>query len=70
MERDFRYLRDQYGDEGARAIFERICTELMHARFGADAHNIRVERGDKGIDILVGDFLKPIDNYQCKYFID
>ena len=70
MERDFRYLRDQHGDAGAREIFEKICTNLMHARFGADAHNVRVKKGDGGIDILVGDFLKPIDNYQCKYFID
>lgn len=70
MEKDFRYLRDQYGDAGAREIFEKICTQLMHARYGADAHNIRVNQGDEGIDILVGDFLKPIENYQCKYFLD
>ncbi len=70
MERDFRYLRDQYTDAGARSIFEKICTELLHARHNADAHNIRVSQGDGGIDILVGDFRSPIDNYQCKYFID
>lgn len=70
MERDFRYLRDQHGDAGAREIFENICTQMLHARFGADAHNIRVSQGDEGIDILVGDFQQPIDNYQCKFFID
>ncbi len=70
MERDFRYLRDQHGDAGAREIFENICTQLMHACFGSDAHNIRVSKGDEGIDILIGDFEKSIENYQCKYFID
>lgn len=70
MERDFRYLRDKNGDAGARDIFERICTEILHARFGEAAHKIRVSQGDGGIDILVGDFSSPIENYQCKYFID
>ena len=70
MERDFRYLRDEHGDAGARDIFERICTQLLHARYGDKTHNIRVNRGDEGIDILVGDFRTPIDNYQCKFFLD
>lgn len=70
MERDFRYLRDKYGDAGARDVFEKICTELMHTRFNSDAHNIKVNQGDEGIDILVGDFASPIENYQCKYFVD
>lgn len=66
MERDFRYLRDAHGDAGAREIFEKICTELMKARYGSDAHNIRVSKGDEGIDILVGDFTYPIELYQLK----
>ena len=70
MQRDFRYLRDKYGDAGAREIFEKLCTNLLQAQHGEDAHNIRVSQGDEGIDILVGDFQFPIDNYQCKYFID
>lgn len=70
MERDFRYLRDKYGDDGARGIFEKICAQLLHAKYGENAHNIQVSQGDEGIDILVGDFNKPIENYQCKYFID
>ncbi len=70
MQHDFRYLRDNYGDEGARGIFEKICSELFYAWFGENAHNIRVSQGDSGIDVLVGDFSKPIENYQCKYFID
>ena len=70
MQRDFGYLRDKFGDAGAREVFEKICTHLLQAQYGEDAHNIRVSRGDAGIDILVGDFQSPIDNYQCKYFID
>ena len=70
MERDFRYLRDKYGDDGARGIFEKICAQLLHAKYDENAHNIQVSQGDEGIDILVGDFNKPIENYQCKYFID
>ncbi|WP_461811370.1 ABC-three component system protein [Faecalimonas sp.] len=70
MERDFRYLREKHGDAGARDIFEKICTRLLQSKFKNDAHNIRVTQGDGGIDILVGDFNAPIENYQCKYFID
>ena len=70
MERDFRYLRDEHGDAGAREIFEKICTQLIQARYGSEAHNIRTSHGDEGIDILVGDFQKPIEVYQCKFFLD
>ena len=70
MQRDFRYLRDTHDDAGARTIFEKICTELLHAQHGEQAHPIRVSQGDSGIDILVGDFSKPIENYQCKFFLD
>ena len=70
MERDFRYLRDAHGDAGAREVFEKICTELMYARYGSGAHNIRVSKGDDGIDILVGDFTSPIELFQCKFFLD
>ena len=70
MERDFRYLRDQHGDAGAREIFEKICTQLFTVMFNGEAHNIKVSQGDEGIDIFVGDFSAPGDVYQCKYFID
>lgn len=70
MERDFRYLRDKHGDAGAREVFEKICTQLMQARFEDEAHNIQVSQGDEGIDILIGDLTHPIENYQCKYFVD
>ena len=70
MERDFRYLRDIHGDAGARDVFEKICTRLLQAQFSGEAHNIVARPGDGGIDILVGDFSKPIAVYQCKYFLD
>lgn len=70
VERDFRYLREKYKDAGARDIFEKICTQWLQAKFGTDAHRIRVSQGDEGIDVLVGDFSQPIVVYQCKYFID
>lgn len=70
MERDFRYLREQHGDAGAREIFEKICSQLFASLYGSDAHNIKASQGDEGIDILVGDFSAPIDIFQCKYFVD
>jgi len=70
MERDFRYLRDSHGDAGARDIFEKICAQLLAAIFSSDSHPIKTFPGDEGIDILVGDFSKPIEDYQCKYFLD
>lgn len=70
MERDFRYLRDKYGEAGAREIFEKICSQLLYAINGEKSHHIQISQGDDGIDILVGDFSRPIENYQCKYFID
>lgn len=70
MERDFRYLREMYGDAGAREIFEKICAQLLHAQYGDNAHSIRTSQRGAGIDILVGDFSAPIVNYQCKFFLD
>ncbi len=40
MERDFRYLRDKYGDAGARDIFEKICTQLMQAHYKEGVYKI------------------------------
>lgn len=69
MERDFSYLKDKYGKAGAREKFEKICTELFKAKFD-NTYNVRVNNGDGGIDIFVGDFTEEIDVYQCKYFIN
>ncbi len=70
MERDFRYLKDKYGDAGARDVFEKICSTLLQRMYGSEAHPIKAYPGDEGIDILIGDFSSPIEVYQCKYFID
>ncbi|QEK12338.1 hypothetical protein FQB35_08085 [Crassaminicella thermophila] len=69
MQRDFRYLRDKYGEAGARDIFESICVELYQHKY-QDAHSIKVSRGDGGIDIYIGNFEETIEVYQCKYFLD
>jgi len=69
VERDFRYLRDKYGDAGAREVFEKICIQLMQLKF-EDTYPVKVSQGDAGIDIFVGNFSDSIDVYQCKYFID
>lgn len=70
MERDFRYLREQHTDAGARDIFEKICSQLFATMYNGNAHNIKASQGDGGIDIFVGDFSAPGDLFQCKYFID
>lgn len=69
MERDFRYLRDKYGEAGARDIFEKICVELFQKKF-ENAYAVQASPGDDGIDVLVGDLDGDIIVYQCKYFID
>jgi hypothetical protein len=68
MSRDFRSLRDDKGLEGARKIFEGICTELFQAKFDK-AHGVEVSQGDGGIDIFIGDFNSEIEIYQCKFFV-
>jgi hypothetical protein len=69
LERDFRYLRDKYGDAGAREIFEKICVQLFQKKF-SNAYGVQASQGDDGIDILVGNLNEQIKVYQCKYFID
>ncbi|KLU65771.1 hypothetical protein DEAC_c24010 [Desulfosporosinus acididurans] len=69
MQRDFRYLRDKYGEAGARDIFEKICIKLFQSKF-ENTYGVRVTQGDGGIDVFVGDFDEEINVYQCKYFID
>ncbi len=69
MERDFKYLRDKFGEAGARDIFEKICIELFQKTF-ENAYAVQASPGDDGIDVLVGDLTGEISVYQCKYFID
>ena len=69
MERDFKYLKDKFGEAGAREIFEKICVQLFQNKF-ENAYAVQASPGDDGIDILVGDIGGNICVYQCKYFID
>lgn len=69
MERDFRYLREKYGDAGAREAFEKICVEIFQKLY-KDAYPVKASPGDDGIDILVGEFTEPLIVFQCKYFVD
>ena len=70
MERDFTYLKEKYSIAGAREKFEDICAEVLGLEYGCETHQIRVTRGDGGIDVMVGDFSAPIHNFQCKFFLD
>lgn len=67
MERDFRYLRDKYGDAGARDIFEKICIELFQKKF-ENAYAVQASPGDDGIDVLVGDLDGDIIVYRRAYY--
>ncbi|WP_052707867.1 hypothetical protein [Vibrio neptunius] len=57
---------------GAREAFESACVDILQKKFPEDVvEGIRVDQGDGGIDIYVGNLgVSPIDVYQCKYFID
>ena len=71
MEWDFRYLQGKYGDAGAREKFEEICLALLMEEYpGQPVHTIRPSQGDGGIDVMIGDYSKPIHVFQCKYFLD
>lgn len=69
MERDFRYLRDKFGEAGARDIFEKICLQLFQKKY-ENAYAVQASPGDDGIDVLIGDLSGKIIVYQCKYFVD
>lgn len=70
MERGFDYLKDKYGTDGARDIFENICTRIFQNEYDNKAKSVRVSQGDGGIDILIGDLPNTEAVYQCKYFPD
>lgn len=69
MERDFFYLVDKYGVEGARKKFEKICRDLFGKMY-SNTYAVEVNQGDGGIDVFVGNFNQEIKVIQCKFFID
>jgi len=58
-----------YGVAGAREKFEELAAQLVKAEQPA-ADKVRINRGDSGIDVHVGELTDPcgIDVYQCKFF--
>jgi len=58
-----------YGVAGARERFEDLVSQLVEGE-QPDADKVRIEQGDGGIDVYVGDLGDPagIDVYQCKFF--
>lgn len=65
--RDFDYLLLKHGKEGARSVFEDTCTQAFSAKY-KEAFPIECNPGDEGIDIFIGNFIEPIEVYQCKCF--
>lgn len=55
-------------ESGASEKFEEICTELMQAKYGTNAHRISPRQGDLGIDVIIGTFPFPFAICQCKFF--
>jgi hypothetical protein len=58
-----------YGVAGAREKFEDLASQLVKAE-QPKADKVRLDRGDAGIDVHVGELTDPggIDIYQCKFF--
>jgi hypothetical protein len=58
-----------YGIAGAQGKFDHLVSQLVK-REQPDADNVRIEHGDGGVDVFVGDLAAPegIDVYQCKFF--
>lgn len=69
MDRKFNWLVDEYGEAGAREKFEDICTQIIQS-ISDDANNIKVNKGDGGIDIMDGDINSKMEVYQCKFHIN
>lgn len=76
MDLKFRNLSILYPEEGARAKFENLVAQALCTLY-PDTHQIRLTRGDRGIDIYQGVLCpspnsesKPLKIYQCKYFPD
>ena len=58
-----------YGVAGSREKFEDLTAKLLKAE-QPQADKVRVEQGDGGIDVHIGDLTDPggIEVFQCKFF--
>ncbi len=68
MDRNFKYLIDKYGEEGARYKFENFIARALQKKY-KDAYQVKASQGDGGIDVFRGDLRNPII-YQCKFFVN
>ncbi|HHX8669462.1 TPA: hypothetical protein ACVO38_004277, partial [Vibrio alginolyticus] len=73
MERDWDDFKSLYANkEGARAAFEKVCGALLRNKYPGKAYEVKVSKGDDGIDVFVGNgiFDECLEVFQCKFFID
>src|SRR5262249_46437512 len=58
-----------YGVAGAQAKFDDLSSQLVE-RDQPDADKVRIEQGDGGLDVFVGNLTDPhgLEVYQCKFF--
>jgi len=73
MKRDWHDFKALCGNiEGARAAFETACESLFRLFYKEqNVQQVKVKRGDGGIDIFVGELgVKPITVIQCKFFLE
>lgn len=72
MNEEWIYLVKRYTVAGARSKFEDICATLFKKKFPSEfVKTVKVEVGDGGIDIFIGDIEnKPIQILQCKFFVN
>lgn len=73
MKRDWTDFKTIYGNiEGARKGFEDACGNLFRLIYESKRKHvgqIRLVKGDCGVDVYVGDFgIKPIIVIQCNFF--
>ena len=67
----FRYIGLNSSFEGTRKKFEKDCEQLIRLVYKPqNTYSVKVNRGDDGIDIFVGEFIAPIKVFQCKAFFD
>lgn len=73
MTRDWNDFKAMNGNiAGAREAFEIAC-ETLFRKLNSSKHvsQVKVNMGDGGIDIFIGEFgVEPIEVIQCKFFLD
>jgi len=73
MNRNWTDFKSLHGNiAGAREAFEDACESLFRRKYkGLHVSQVRVQHGDGGIDIFVGELgIEPITVIQCKFFLD